>query len=214
MKLKSVKQNVLRNVGMIIVPFLINVLCKSLKIKIEGQSFEEISSKPLIAAFWHGKMVVPWFLMGNLKSAALVSLSKDGELLSNLLNYWNYRLIRGSSSIGGKEALELMEEQIRNGYSIAITPDGPRGPKEEMKAGTVVLAKKTSAPIYLLSVKYSNSKKFNSWDNFELPLPFSKVKVRVSEPIYVKSDLSYKDTSKKITEINRMMIEENQKIEI
>lgn len=204
MQLKKLKQEILRKTGLVTVSFVINVLCKTLKLKFENdvplkKALEE--NQNLIAAFWHGKMLIPWYIFRNKKIAAIVSQSKDGEILSRLLKSWNYELIRGSSNIGGKEALEMMQSKMEENFSIAITPDGPTGPANRMKAGAVVLAKKTGNPLFLIGVSYKKIKQFNSWDKFQLPLPFSAVEIVISDPIYIEAYLSYEETSEKILEI-------------
>ncbi|MDD8018003.1 MAG: DUF374 domain-containing protein, partial [Bacteroidota bacterium] len=115
--------------------------CKTLSIKkIGNEQFEELrrANKNYVVAFWHGAMMIGWFLhrpSGNDKVSALVSQSKDGEYLSNVIERWGYTMIRGSSHIGGKEAMQLMFDAITAGSSLCITPDGPRGPRHEMKMG-------------------------------------------------------------------------------
>ena len=201
MRLKKLKQSALRNIGFIILSPAMNVLCKSLKIEYQNYSSIELldqSPKNYIAAFWHGSMLVPWFIFRNKKFSALVSQSKDGELLTRLLNGWEYKVIRGSSNVGGKEALQLMIDEANNKNNFAITPDGPKGPEFKMKPGTVVLAKKTQIPIVLLGVGYQNYYQLNSWDNFKVPKFFSKVVIKFSDPIEVSPDLSYEQVSELI----------------
>ncbi|MFA6439168.1 MAG: DUF374 domain-containing protein, partial [Bacteriovoracaceae bacterium] len=116
---------------------------KSLRIsKINNGAFNGLHAdgKNYVVAFWHGSMFVGWFVHrpknGNSVSA-LVSQSNDGEYLSIVLEQWGYSMIRGSSHIGGKEAMQLMVDALAGGSSLAITPDGPRGPRHEMKMGAV-----------------------------------------------------------------------------
>ncbi len=214
MKPKEIKHTILQTLGNIVVPALANVLARTLKIEIiNAEALENLKkeNRNFIAAFWHGKMFAGWYVFGGKNSAALVSKSKDGEILTRALKKWGYRVIRGSSHIGGKEALELMAKAIREGYSLSITPDGPTGPREKMKAGAIVLAKKTGAPVVLAGICYEKKKTFNSWDKFELPGFFSRVRVIFSEPFYVSQNLSYDETDALIKEKEKELIELNDK---
>jgi lysophospholipid acyltransferase (LPLAT)-like uncharacterized protein len=100
-----------------------------------------------------------------------------------------------------------MEDHAQNGNSIAITPDGPRGPEHKFKAGAVITAKKSGVPFVLMGIGIKSKKKLKSWDKFQVPNPFTKVKVIYSEPVYVDEKLSYDDTSKVIEECEKKLNE-------
>ncbi len=198
---KKIKHDILRFVGNYILYYAVNVLCKTLRISFVNRAAIdklEGNKQNYILAFWHGTMLLPWYLNRNKKFAAIVSMSKDGELLSKILRRWNYNIIRGSSSVGGDIALGIMVDFAKNNNSIAITPDGPKGPVLKLKAGAVVTAKKSGLPLVLLGVGYKNKKLLNSWDSFQVPLFFTKANVFFSEPILISNNLSYNDTSKMI----------------
>lgn len=152
-------------------------------------------------------MLLPWFLHRNDGFAALTSKSKDGDLLAKQLKHWKYKVVRGSSSKGGDVALGIMVDHAKNGYSIAITPDGPRGPEQKFKAGAVITAKKSGVPLVLMGIGIKSKKKLKSWDKFQVPNPFTNVKVIYSDPIYVDAKLSYDETSKAIEECERKLNE-------
>lgn len=146
-----------------------------------------------VIAFWHGSMFVGWLLhkpLPNESISALVSQSNDGAYLSAVLERWRYRMIRGSSHVGGKEAMQLMTDAVSNGSSLAITPDGPRGPRHEMKMGAVRVAQKTNVPLFLAGIAVKNKRHLKSWDKFEVPMPFTSVVVTYSEPLIVPPELA------------------------
>ncbi len=169
--------------------------CKTLRITtMNGGQFSGLkrSGKNYVVAFWHGSMFPGWYLHRPLKNetiSALVSQSNDGEFLSIILERWNYSMIRGSSHIGGKEAMELMVDEVAKGNSLAITPDGPRGPRHEMKMGAIRVAQKAGVPLILAGISLSGKKYLRSWDKFEIPMPFSSVVVKYSEPVEVPKGL-------------------------
>ena len=203
MKLKKPWQDSLRLLAHIFLTSIASLLCKSIRvIKLNENQVKKLQQqhKNYILAFWHGTMLLPWYLHGNMSFAALISKSKDGDLLAKLLRNWNYKVIRGSSSSDGSVALKFMIDSAKNNYSIAITPDGPRGPFHKLKAGAIVSAKKSKVPLVLAGVGYNKKKILKSWDNFEVPYFFTEAKVIYSEPIYIDENLTYDDTSNIIQE--------------
>lgn len=140
-------------------------------------------TEPSVIAFWHEYMLPGWHHHGNLHTIALVSQSKDGTILSRLLKQWGITTVRGSSSKSGKEALAEAIEQVKNGSTLLLTPDGPRGPRRIFKAGAVIAAQRAEVPLYLAKINESRVFVFQkSWDKFRLPLPFTKIHI---EYIYI-----------------------------
>ena len=216
MSLKQSKKKFLQFLGDHFLYYAVTALCKSLKIiKINSKVIELLKDKSqnYILAFWHGTMLLPWYLHGNPDFAALTSKSKDGDILAKILAKWKYKVVRGSSSTGGNEALEAMIEYAKNKFSIAITPDGPRGPRHEFKPGAVITAKKTGVPLVLAGVSFKKKKVLNNWDRFEIPYFFSRVKIVYSEPIYINEELSYEETSRMILDCGQKLSEVQKRAE-
>lgn len=146
--------------------------------------FEQISlpSEASIVAFWHGGMLPCWYYFRTVKPIGIVSKSKDGEILSNLLEAWGYSLVRGSSSSGGSEVLQQMTKHASNGNIILITPDGPRGPKELFKVGAVIASQRSQVPLLLVKPSVHASYIFKkSWDKFSVPLPFTTIRFSIKK---------------------------------
>ncbi len=208
MKLSNFQRNVLRYIGIRFASAAIRLLLKTLRIKtVNGESVTKFihEKKNFVTAFWHGSMMIGWFIHRNDNAAALVSQSKDGDVLASTLEKWNYHVVRGSSSSGGNDALTIMILLIREGFSLAITPDGPRGPIYNMKAGAVITAKKSNAPLFLVGIGIKKKIVLKSWDRFEVPIPFSKVVAVYSEPIFIDQNLSYEETNQKIIECEELL---------
>jgi lysophospholipid acyltransferase (LPLAT)-like uncharacterized protein len=215
--LKKVKQSVYRKIGHLILKHFLNLLCKTLRVdKVNQKIIEELENlnQNFVLAFWHGTMILPWFLHRNKNFSALTSLSKDGDLLAKQLKYWKYNVIRGSSHKGGDVALGIMIDCAKNKYSIAITPDGPTGPPRKFKAGAVITAKKSGIPLILAGVGFDKKKQLKSWDSFQIPFPFSKAKIIYSEPIIVDSNLDYQQTDKIIKYCENLLNNLQNKAEI
>lgn len=212
---KQVKQDLLRYLGKNAAGSLINLLIKTLRVeRINYAPFEETAGKEqCVVAFWHGKMFLGWYLQKNKNFSALVSLSKDGDVLSSLLTGWGFKVARGSSHIGGKEALQIMMDQAKQGTSIAITPDGSKGPARKMKAGAVVLAKKCGIKLFAAGIGYKRKISLRSWDSFEIPLPFTRAVAIYSDPVVIDRELTYDETSGKIVEFEKLLNELTEKAE-
>lgn len=208
--MKKVKQSFLRLLGNFFLKSSINLLCKSLKIETVNQEvIDELRKRNqnFVLAFWHSTMLLPWYVHRDQNFAALTSLSKDGDLLARQLKSWNYKVVRGSSSKGGDVALGIMVDLAKNNFSVAITPDGPRGPLRKFKAGAVITAKKSGIPVILAGVGFHKKRKLKSWDRFEVPKFFSKAKIVYSEPIFVDSGLFYDETSEIIKKCEQILNE-------
>ncbi|MCL5030553.1 MAG: lysophospholipid acyltransferase family protein [Bacteroidetes bacterium] len=213
MKLRKLKQDSLRFIGNYFLLSAVNVLCKTLRITLKNKKvIDELDKegKNYVLAFWHGTMLLPWYINRRKNFAALISKSKDGELLAKILKHWKYEVVRGSSSTGGNVALGIMIDYARNKSSIAITPDGPRGPIHKMKAGAVITAKKSGLPLVLVGIGIKRKRILKSWDKFEIPGLFTKVNVVFSDFMVIDRNLSYNETSKMISN-SEMKLNELQK---
>ena len=178
--------------------FLINLIARTWRIKLIGN----YPDNPAVIAFWHGKMLPGWYLFRNRKSSAIVSSSKDGEILTQILSKWGFNVVRGSSDKGGKEALRQMINQLMDGYYLLITPDGPKGPPERMKAGAVISAQRANVPLFLCGIRIKRKYIFKkSWDKFEFPLPFSRIDIVMYENIYINNSLNREEIDKIISEL-------------
>lgn len=140
---------------------------------------------PVIFALWHGRLLPLGFLHRGQDIACLASHSADGEYITRVLQHWGFPVIRGSSSRGGDTAFREMIRAVRAGRSIAVTPDGPRGPRERLKPGVLQLAQLTGAPLVPLAAAASRSWWFVGWDRFLVPQPFSDLYVAYGDPIFV-----------------------------
>lgn len=120
--------------------------------------------------------------------AALISASKDGAFLAAILDRFHVQPVRGSSSRRGPQALLELTSWAERGYSLAITPDGPRGPRYTVQEGVMSLAQLTGLPIIPFSFYARRKFKMKSWDGFQIPLPFSRCILSLGKPIQVPRD--------------------------
>ncbi len=153
--------------------------------------------EPVILLFWHNRLALAlpayrhlfWRTYPDRRVAALISASKDGALLARLVEHHGVEAVRGSSSRRGAQAMRELVGRARRGYDLAITPDGPRGPKYQVHEGALALAQMTGLAILPMSARISPKKVFGSWDGFQLPLPFARCDIRVGQAIRVPRKL-------------------------
>ena len=149
------------------------------------------SNKGVIFCCWHNRLFLgPHILPRNRKINALQSSHSDGMVTSTVFKFLGMKVILGSSNKGGIQAFRKMVKCIQLGESIAITPDGPKGPKEKVKDGIIKLAQITNSPIIPLVWSTKKFKIISSWDRFIIPIPFSKGVYSYGKPIYVKKGIS------------------------
>ena len=165
-------------------------ICRTLRLEVEGWTRLQTlmhSGTPIILQFWHGDMFIPWYLTAPLKPAAIVSQAGDGDIASAVLEGLNFVTFRGSSTRGGKRAyLGLMQYLKRQPVKVsAFASDGPRGPRREMKPGTLAAAQHLKGVIIPVAAVSRWSLRAKGWDKFAIPLPFSRAKVSFGAPIAV-----------------------------
>ncbi|MGB9668723.1 MAG: lysophospholipid acyltransferase family protein [Thermosulfidibacteraceae bacterium] len=147
----------------------------------------------IIYGFWHNRFVPLIHLHRNSGIYIMVSPSRDGDFIAWILERFGFRTIRGSTYkrvIGGtKELLGL----LRRGERVAILLDGPRGPRYTVSPGLLKILDKLKVEIMPVTAEYTKYIRFNSWDRFMLPLPFSKVYVCYGEPFLPKDPVELRD---------------------
>ncbi len=149
------------------------------------QIFKSQDTPPMIFCLWHNRLALSMkiyrgFVRDRSQArglAAMISASKDGGLLAETLSYFGVTAVRGSTSRRGRQALLELTRMARDGYGIAITPDGPRGPKYVVQDGILALSQLTGLAIVPTRVEICSKFSLRSWDNFQIPWPFSIIHV-------------------------------------
>ena len=185
---------------------LVDLIFKTMRIRVVGleKARAEIESRRFIFAFWHSRILMASYLFKGWGGVALVSKSKDGEIITQILQRQGQETIRGSTSRHGVRAMakliKALKEEIRPG---GMVPDGPRGPRFKVQPGIITLAQKTGYPIVPISYSAKRLKVFASWDRFILPHPFNEGCVIYGTPISVAGKLDADGR-----ELHRMRLEE------
>lgn len=145
-------------------------------------------NKANIFALWHEKQLAVLSYFGPFGCAVLASLSRDGGYISRGAQILGYNVIRGSSSRGGLEALWRMMAGLRDGLSVILTVDGPRGPRRQAKPGAAILAAKTGCPIYPAGIVVDRKWVLKSWDKMIVPWPFARVVTYFGDPLVLPKE--------------------------
>lgn len=169
-----------------------------LRWQIEGQDIIKdinTNAKPFIAVAWHSRLLM-WPVLKRFykgKVVMLISPHRDGEMIDQVMKRFDLESVRGSSADPrkphknkrGAEALRGLAKALKRGHSVALTPDGPRGPNQKAQAGVAQLARLTGLPVVPIAYSVRYAKIFDSWDRFLLPLPvpFSKGVMVIGTPI-------------------------------
>ena len=143
---------------------------------------------PGIYPFWHRCVLPATWIFRKRRLAVMTSRSLDGEYIARVIQRFGFVPIRGSSTRGGHRALLEMQTFVNDGGGVAFTIDGPRGPRYVAKRGPVYLAKATGIAITPFYVAVSKKWVFHSWDQFVIPVPFSRAIVQVAPRIHVPRD--------------------------
>ena len=142
------------------------------------------SGSPIMLCVWHGRLLFPsWYIRHHTTLHIISSRHADSELLANILRYWGYGLIRGSTNKGGVRVIRKMTEIFDRGGIIAVTNDGPKGPARIAKSGSIGLAIKNNVKIITVTGSATKYWQMKSWDRFMLPKPFGKIQIIVSSPM-------------------------------
>ena len=164
------------------------------------------SNQKYIYALWHQNLLMALSSHAHQTCAMIVSSSKDGELVATACKHYGHYPVRGSSHRGAIRALAEMMKVIKsNQHFGAITVDGPKGPKYEVKKGIIDIAKKCQTPIVPLSFYPKSYWEFKSWDNFRLPKPFTKFIVVYGRPINVSAQIEKENYDKICQEIKNAL---------
>ena len=171
------------------------------------------SGRKMIGAIWHQRIIM---ILGYAKRynayepSVMISQSRDGEMVARLFRRLNFRPVRGSSSRGGKEALNAMVADLTSHQFAVQVLDGPRGPQGVVKPGLIVMSQLSGVPIFPFYISVDRAWVLNSWDRTLIPKPFSTLFIRWGDPIVVPEHLDDETFERTRQQIEQLM-KENQR---
>lgn len=189
-------------------PLLIKALGSTLRLEISG--LENLTKARaahgnVIYASWHGRLLIPAYLHRDEDIRVLVSTHQDGEYTARVIGKLGFGTVRGSSTRGGTSATLRLMDAAADSHDLAITPDGPRGPREKCQRGIIYLAKKTGLPLIPIGASHSRGVVLSSWDRFMIPLPFARCKVVYGEAALYDASLDEESVEKARLDLERRL---------
>ncbi|MBI2070057.1 MAG: lysophospholipid acyltransferase family protein [Elusimicrobia bacterium] len=161
----------------------------------------EAEGRRYIYALWHDRQAFFVYSHRNSKITSLVSPSKDGEIMARVLSLFGLDAARGSSRQNPARGLISLMRRVESGYHLGITPDGPLGPRHEVKPGALFLARKLGLPILPIANGVKRKLVFKSWDRFQFPLPFNRVAIVYGSPIWIGPEDSLEDKARDLRSV-------------
>ena len=167
--------------------WVVRLLGSTLRVSI---SFEEgaqktVEERPLVGSFWHSCIIPSTYLFRNMGVRVMSSNSYDGEYMGRIIHKFGYVAVKGSSSRNAVRALLGLRRALEQGWTVAFTLDGPRGPRHKVKPGPVALARSSGAPLTMYYAAVDKAWVLKTWDRLMIPAPFSRVLVRFGKLIPV-----------------------------
>lgn len=193
---------------------LIKLIGQTVRFEVEGWENLEVASRQggiPIYTFWHNRVFLFTYFWRGRGIVVMTSTSFDGEYSARFIQRFGYGAARGSSTRGGAGAFVEMVRLMRAGHPTAFTIDGPKGPRYLAKSGAVLLAKKTGHPILPFTITAARYWQAKSWDQFQVPLPFTRARVDIAPPIYLPADASESELIAKRDELQQALDEIDQR---
>ena len=196
--------NLLEKLKFSILTLLFKLLYGTCRWQIEGfDNLEKIinGNNSAILTYWHGNMLIPYYKFAKYKFHILAGFHRDAELGVMIGKNLGWNFFRGSSSKKGSEVFqEIVEFLEKENNIVAFTPDGPKGPAKIPKPGAVRAAQKTGVPILPIAGRSKKSWGFTNWDTFHLTKPFTKIKIKIGEPLFFSETDDFERCNNTLTE--------------
>ncbi len=169
-------------------------------------SFEDgaqhaLDDRPYIASFWHSCIIPSAYIFRDWGIRVMTSASYDGEYIARIIQKLGFVAVRGSSSRNAVAAQLGMRRALEEGWTVAFTLDGPRGPRHKVKPGPVALGRATGIALTTFHAAVDKAVVLNSWDKLIIPRPFSRVLVRVGKLIRVPPDAGDEEMARYTAEL-------------
>jgi hypothetical protein len=154
---------------------------------------QTVGQRPLVLNFWHACIIPATYLFRNCGIRVMSSNSYDGEYMGRIIRKFGFVAVKGSSSRNAVRALLGLRRALQQGWAVAFTLDGPRGPRYKVKPGPVALARSSGVPLTMFHIAVDRAWVLNTWDRLIIPKPFSRVLMRFGKLIPVPADASDED---------------------
>jgi lysophospholipid acyltransferase (LPLAT)-like uncharacterized protein len=183
--------------------WVIRLIGPTLRVSVsyEEGAQQTMEQRPLIASFWHSCMIPATYICRDLGVRVMSSNSYDGEYMGRIIRKFGFVAVKGSSSRNAVRALLGLRRALQEGWTVAFTLDGPRGPRHKVKPGPVALARSSGAALTMFHAAVDKAWVLNSWDRMMIPRPFSRVLLRFGKLLPVPKDATDKDVERYTAEL-------------
>jgi len=181
----TLRQRIILRIIITLGYWFIRIIGPTLRVCIsrEEGAQETIGQRPLIGNFWHACIIPATYMCRNLGVRVMSSNSYDGEYMGRIIRKFGFVAVKGSSSRNAVRALLGLRRALQEGWSVAFTLDGPRGPRYKVKPGPVALARSSGVPLTMFHMAVDRAWVLNTWDRLIIPKPFSRVLMRFGKLI-------------------------------
>jgi len=169
-------------------PWIIRALAATWRVRTDNETAwrtRRANHQGLVFSLWHGQLLPLLAHHHDQGVVVLISEHRDGELIAQIAHALGFRTVRGSTSRGAARALLAVTRELEAGHAIAITPDGPRGPRHSFAPGALVAANRVGVPVIAVGVAADRAWRLKSWDAFMIPKPFARVRITYSDSTFV-----------------------------
>ena len=188
---------------------LIRAIMVTVRVRFEpAEAYEGVNTpiRPAVYALWHGELFALTYAFRGRGARVLISRHRDGEYIARVIERLGFRTVRGSTTRGGAAGMMEMIGELDAGHGVAITPDGPRGPRHVLQQGIVYVAEKSGRAVVPIGVGAKGCWRLSSWDRFMIPKPFTTVVVRQGEDLSIPPDLTEEQREEWRTRLEDIMV--------
>ncbi len=191
----TLRQRIVLRVIIFLGHSIIRLIGPTLRVSVsyEEGAQQTLDQRPLVASFWHSCMIPATYIFRDMGIRVMSSDSYDGQYMGRIIHKFGFVAVKGSSSRNAVRALLGLRRALEEGWTVAFTLDGPRGPRHKVKPGPVALARSSGLAMTMFHAAVDKAWVLNSWDRLMIPKPFSRVLVRFGKLIPVPKDATDED---------------------
>jgi hypothetical protein len=199
----TLRQRIVLRIIILVGHAVIRLVGPTLRVSVsyEEGAQQTLDQRPLIASFWHSCMIPATYIFRDMGIRVMSSDSYDGQYMGRIIHKFGFLAVKGSSSRNAVRALLGLRRALEEGWTVAFTLDGPRGPRHKVKPGPVALARSSGLALTMFHAAVDRAWVLNSWDRLTIPAPFSRVLVRVGKLISVPENATDEDIERYTAEL-------------
>ncbi|HVI08407.1 MAG TPA: lysophospholipid acyltransferase family protein, partial [Candidatus Binatia bacterium] len=191
----SLRQRIALRITIFVGHSIIWLIGRTLRVSVSREEGAQstLDQRPLIGSFWHACQIPAAWVFRNMGIRVMSSNSYDGEYMGRIVRKFGFVPVKGSSSRNAVRALLGLRRALEQGWTVAFTLDGPRGPRYKVKPGPIALARSSGVPMTMFHMAVDKAWVLNTWDRLIIPRPFARVLLRFGKLIYIPREATDED---------------------